>query len=136
MKAEAGSTESGNIPKLLGHHGDGALPLRAVGHHGDGDGDVFAGGSCAASRNCSEEEFTAITWKCRLQRASPDLVHGSVCKLPGANVRQAVEEYHSRGAIQVMPAIPKFLTGRDANIEIKLRFASALLSSCERQAPL
>ena len=66
------------------HHGDGGAPL------------VNAGTPEATQRNFSDEEIRAVTWKCRLQKASLEYAHGLLNNLPNKCNEQMVQGYTNR----------------------------------------
>ena len=104
------------------HHGDGGA------HHGDGDG------SDRGERSFSDEEIRAVTWKCRLQKASPEFVHGLLSGLPEACRKQMVQEYQNRPSEATKkdkPVATKFLISRDALVADKVKSAQSFLKWCE-----
>ena len=58
-------------------------------HHGDGGGaPVDAGTPEAAQRNFSDEEISAATWKCRLQKSSPEFINELLRRFPLECIKQ------------------------------------------------
>jgi len=104
-------------------------------HHGDGGGAlVDAGTPEAAQRNFSDEEISAVTWKCRLQKSSPEFINELLRRLPLECIKQTVEEYQKRAPAEAQkdtPAKETFLVSRDALESHKLKAAGAFLQWCE-----
>ena len=100
-------------------------------HHGDGGGALVDAGTLeAAQRNFNDEEISAVTWKCRLQKSSPEFIDELLRRLPLECIKQTVEEYQNRateGAQQGTPAKKTFLVTRDALLNHKLSAARRFL---------
>ena len=58
-------------------------------HHGDGGGALAdAGTPEAKQRNLSDAEISAVTWKCRLQKSSPEFINELLRRLPLECIKQ------------------------------------------------
>ena len=65
------------------HHGDGAAPP------------VVPRTPDASVRHFSDEQVRAMTWKCRLQKASPEFIIDMLQRLPEECIRQTTEAFRA-----------------------------------------
>ena len=94
-------------------------------NHGDGVcAPVSAGPPLLLSRAFSDEELSAITWKCRMVKSSPEVIDQMLMRLPEECIMQTVAEYRKRttaGAASKEPDKKRFLFRRYAELDVQLR---------------
>ena len=67
-------------------------------------------------RSSSDEEIRAVTWKCRLQKSSPEFIQEMPIRLPAACIQQALEDYRNHASVVALKGTPvkmTFLVSRD-----------------------
>ena len=104
------------------HHGDGGAPL------------VDAAASEAKQQNFSDEHILAVTWKCRLQKSSPEFAHDLLRRLPEDCIERMREEYQNRATEKAGEDTAdkmSFLLGRGALLTTQIKAAQSFLRWCE-----
>ena len=96
-------------------------------HHGDGGAaTVDARTPETTQRNFSDEEKQAVTWKCRLQKSSPEGIIDLLKRLPALCIQQMTQEYkdRQRGTLKNRT---RFLVSRDSFVSHKHKAAQSFL---------
>ena len=104
-------------------------------NHGDGVcAPVSAGPPLLLNRAFSDEELSAITWKCRMVKSSPEVIDQMLMRLPEECIMQTVAEYRKRttaGATSKGTDKKYFLLRRDAKLDLKMKAAEQFLEWSE-----
>ena len=112
------------------------LELDAAGH-GDGDANIASHGDGAepqAVQHFTDEEYRAVAWKCRLEKASPESMLSLLSGLPKWCIEQAVTEHKSgEVASRKREKNVKFLLRRDCRVVDRMAAAKHFLRWCCEQ---
>ena len=120
----------GEVSEHLGNVELAAAGAALVGDTSHGHGDAV---HSHHARLFSDEEFSAVRWKCRLHLASPETIGNVLRGLPEWSITQAVQEYSQREtALQQLNRRPTFILTRDVPIKRKDCACKHFLAWCHQ----
>jgi hypothetical protein len=112
----------------------GAALLGDVVHHGDGVVDAVHadhGDGVVGSRTFSDEELSAVKWKCHLHCASPEMIVNVLRGLPDWSIKQAVQDYNERERVpSKRKPKAKFILSKDCYLRDKDIACQQFLDRC------
>lgn len=113
------------------HHEEGRQGSCEPARHGDGMPKRHGNGMLEHCRSFTDDEFNAVKWKCRLDKASPETVTNILQNLPDWSIKQATAEYSQRLAAPIKrePAAT-FLLKRDPHLRDRRKAAKHFLEWC------
>ena len=99
----------------------GAVLLADKERHGDGSNGSSQGQgeSQLAPRSLTSEEHSAVRWKCRLHKASPEAILNVLHALPEWSIELAVQEYLNRSSPVKPPKREVVILSRDSLVKKK-----------------
>ena len=103
------------------HHGDGAAPA------------VVPQSPDARARHFSDEEIRAMTWKCRLQKASPEFIVDMLQRLPEECIKENTTSFRKFQIVEAKEsqAVQQpFIISRDTRLVHKWKAAESFLHFC------
>ena len=105
-------------------------------NHGDGVCDTVSAGIVPlTSRAFSDEEVSALSWKCRMAKSSPGQIVQVLQQLPEACIMRTVEEFRSRSLAKQSAVAAKkeyFILRADAKVDDKMAAVDHFLQWFER----